>query len=134
MGMYDTFYSRDQKVEAQLKAGPCALDHYNIGDSIEGVKDGIYIGYYGFVTIENGYVVGVTNSLFNTDGGLMFTADDLMTFNSKFYRLLYGDKYVNEKEKKVEKLVAKFRKVGNKIRKAKNGKTVKKTRKTNKTK
>lgn len=131
MGMYDTFYSRDNKVEVQLKAGPCALDGYTLGDSVEGVKDGIYIGYYGFVCIEMGYVVGVTNTLYNTDGGLAFTGEDLQTFNSKFYRLLYGDKYVNDKEAKIDKLVNKLTKLRNKY---KNGKVNKKTRKTNKSK
>lgn len=40
MGMFDSFYTKDGR-EVQLKAGPCLLEEYRIGDSCD-LSDGIY--------------------------------------------------------------------------------------------
>jgi hypothetical protein len=101
----------------QLKCGPCALDGYGIGDSIE-APNGIYVGHNGFVCIENGYVVGVSDALYNSNGDVKFKSKDLLTFDSDFYRILYGDKVINAKKRKMAKAIdslnAMFKKKGRK--------------------
>jgi hypothetical protein len=51
MGLYDTFG------KVQLKAGDCVLDHYAVGDKVQGIKDGVYIGLEGVVVILKGKLI-----------------------------------------------------------------------------
>lgn len=129
MGMYDTYRKGD--IDVQLKAGDPILDLFKEGDKTP-LEDGVYLGYYGFVCINNGKVVSINNKLFTTDGSILFTSEDLLTFDSKFYKLLYGEERVYEKKLKIEKAIEQFNKL---VKRGKNAKTKsRKTSKRNKTK
>ncbi len=61
MGMFDTFISKDESVQVQLKTGPCVLNAYREGESVNGeLKDGVYVAPDGCVVIRNGIVEQVT--------------------------------------------------------------------------
>lgn len=62
MGCYDTFGSRDESVQVQLKAGPSLMDYYVEGGSqvVTGYPDGLYLGWEGAVLIQDGTLVSVT--------------------------------------------------------------------------
>ncbi len=67
MGLYDTFGPE----HIQIKAGPCEMRHYNVGDEATSYVDGIYVAYEGIVVIQNRVVVGVfkTEQVFDKWGG-----------------------------------------------------------------
>jgi len=67
MGLYDTFGPEG----IQIKAGLCDMNHYNVGDKVEALKDGIYIGYEGIVVIQKEKVVAIfeTDNIFDKWGG-----------------------------------------------------------------
>jgi hypothetical protein len=50
MGCFDSFYTSDGR-EVQLKAGPCCLYRYDIGEHCEDYEDGVYHALDGDVVI-----------------------------------------------------------------------------------
>lgn len=67
MGMYDTF----GKSYIQLKVGSCTLTHYEQGDAIHGVADGVYVAPGGVVVIRDEWVVGVFETLHDKWGNVV---------------------------------------------------------------
>lgn len=64
MGLYDTFYSKDESVEIQVKAGPCLLDTYHTGDKVHHsymANCVIHGSGGGSVLIRNHVVIAVTD-------------------------------------------------------------------------
>jgi hypothetical protein len=61
MGTYDTFTSKDGKVQVQLKAGACAMSCYEEGDPCPeaGLRDGTYQSSEGYVAIIDQKVYSV---------------------------------------------------------------------------
>jgi len=56
MGMYDTYEG------VQLKAGPCSMNNYEMGDRVE-LHDGLYIGYEGVIVVGDGKLRGVYKTM-----------------------------------------------------------------------
>ena len=62
MGMFDTFVSKDGLLEVQLKNGPCLLNNYEEGGSVDGdYADAVYYAPEGVVVVRNGVVESVTH-------------------------------------------------------------------------
>jgi len=58
MGMFDT-YRKSKELEVQLKAGPCCLYLYQVGDPVD-IPEGVYHGNGdGIVIIRNGLLEDV---------------------------------------------------------------------------
>ena len=55
MGVYDIFGDEG----AQIKAGPCEMRHYAVGDPCAEYRDGVYLSYEGAVIIVGGVFQGV---------------------------------------------------------------------------
>lgn len=64
MGCYDTFGT----IPVQLKAGECAMIHYELGDVVP-IDDGVYLAYEGAVVIIKGKVAMVTKQVQDKWGG-----------------------------------------------------------------
>ena len=73
MGVYDD-YGREPCV--QLKLGPCLLHHYRAGDAVD-ITDGLYVGWGGFVLVEDG-VLRNTYAAICTSHGKPITGDEIM--------------------------------------------------------
>ena len=55
MGVYDIFGEEG----AQLKAGPCEMRHYAVGNPCPEYQDGVYLAYEGAVVVVGGVFQGV---------------------------------------------------------------------------
>lgn len=64
MGLYDTFRSKDDKIEIQLKVGECLMRNFVEGEYVEPREfpDGVYHGYGGVVVIRRGIVEAVADT------------------------------------------------------------------------
>lgn len=62
MGVYDTFG------DTQIKAGPCAMKHYKIGQSVP-LENGVYVAPDGVVVIAGGIFVAEFSDLRDKWGG-----------------------------------------------------------------
>lgn len=67
MGVYDTF----GELDIQLKVGPCMMAEYAIGDLVEGITDGVYVGHDGVVVIKDGIFVAEFPHLVTTWGDIV---------------------------------------------------------------
>jgi len=57
MGLYDTFG------RCQIKAGPCAMGNYEVGEKHVPLADGVYVCYEGIVVIVGGEFVAEFKTL-----------------------------------------------------------------------
>lgn len=65
MGLYDTFVSKDKRVQVQLKNGECLMHTYEEGDRVDPAEfeDAFYYGIEGTVVIRDGQVQSVTRDV-----------------------------------------------------------------------
>jgi len=95
MGVYDIF----GKEGAQVKAGPCEMRHYEIGDATPDYDNGIYLTYEGAVVISNGHFVGIFPVLDKWGGEL--DSANLIAFNNPVAKALSTLELPGEVERKV---------------------------------
>lgn len=74
MGMFDNFDG------IQIKAGPCEMLHFDIGDKAP-IADGVYVGYEGVVVIKGGVFVAAFDNLFDKWGDVVDTHEILNSLN-----------------------------------------------------
>lgn len=64
MGMFDDYGT------TQLKVGPCVMASYQVGDAVE-IRDGLYLGWDGFVLIQDGKMAGEWAQVTDTHGNTL---------------------------------------------------------------
>ena len=84
MGVYDTFG------ECQIKAGPCMLKEYVVGERVP-LPDGVYVSYDGVVVVVRGVFVAEFPTLTDKWGGEMDVADVLRGINALDAMNLVGE-------------------------------------------
>jgi len=70
MGCYDVYCDEKKDISIQLKNGFCELKIYKIGDEVY-IKDGVYVGNEGVVTIHEGKLLRVDKELNDKWGGII---------------------------------------------------------------
>ena len=74
MGVYDTVGN------CQIKAGPCEMEYYEIGDDVP-LEDGVYVSYEGVIVVVNGVFFTEFKGLKDKWGGRIDVADVLRGLN-----------------------------------------------------
>ena len=71
MGLYNTFWNKNQQQDIQLKVGNdlCLRDFY-IGDKVD-ILDGVYFAYEGIVIIQDGVYVACVHNTYDKWGNLI---------------------------------------------------------------
>lgn len=72
MGVYNTYGDVQLKVSDNLD-----LTEFEVGDPVD-IPDGLYVGYGGFVLIQEGKLASVFESVTSSWGGKVY-ADDIAT-------------------------------------------------------
>jgi hypothetical protein len=88
MGMFNTYWSKNDEHSVQLKVGRLSLKNYRPSQKVE-IEDGVYVAPDGVVVVINGKLAGVFKGLKNKRGAELTLSYDL--WDSEMFHMLFSD-------------------------------------------